>query len=358
MKRSEFVQQGNHIPRTRRVIASILIGSALVAGVGVTSVGSGAPATVREKKAEVKRLQARLEAIGHRVEVAAERYNGAQWKLGNIRSDITKNEKVLEKAVADLHISQRILGERMAALYRHPDATLMEVLVSSGSLTDAVDQVDAIQRAGTEDARVVGNMRTFRDRTIRVRAQLVTDRESAKVEVRNAGAEKAKVQSILSERTQLLQNARADLRSAIAEEAARQRSAALAAASSGYAPFKGPLPDGAGNAEAARIAMQYQGVPYVWGGASPSGFDCSGLASYAYAQIGKSVPHYTYAIWSSFPQVPAGQYEPGDLVMLHGLSHMGIYIGNGMMIHAPHTGDVVRVVPMSSRGDLVGVVRP
>jgi len=358
VKGSEFVQQGNHIPRVRRVVASILLGSALVAGVGVPSVTSGAPATVREKKAEVRRLQAKLEAIGHRVEVAAERYNGARWKLGNIRSDITKNEKVLEKAVADLHISQRILGERMAALYRHPDATLMEVLVSSGSLTDAVDQVDAIQRAGTEDARVVGNMRTFRDRTIRVRAQLVKDRESAKVEVRNAEAEKAKVQAILSERRQLLQNARADLRSAIAEEAARQRSAALAAAASGYTPFKGPLPDGAGNAEAARIAMQYQGVPYVWGGASPSGFDCSGLASYAYAQIGKSVPHYTYAIWSAFPQVPAGQYQPGDLVMLNGLAHMGIYIGNGMMIHAPHTGDVVRVVPMSSRGDLVGVVRP
>ena len=104
--------------------------------------------------------------------------------------------------------------------------------------------------------------------------------------------------------------------------------------------------------------MQYQGVPYVWGGASPSGFDCSGLASYAYAQIGKSVPHYTYAIWSAFPQVPPGQYQPGDLVMLNGLGHMGIYIGDGMMVHAPSTGDVVRVVPMSSRSDLVGVVRP
>lgn len=358
VKRSEFVRHGNHIPRARRVIASILVGGTLVAGVGLPALTSGAPVTVREKKAEVRRLKAKLEAIGHRVEVAAERYNGAQWKLGNIRTNITKNQKVLEKAIADLEMSQQILGDRVEALYRHPDPTLMEVLVSSGSLTDAVDQVDAIQRAGTEDARVVGNMRTFRDRTIRVRQQLVKDREAAKVEVRNAQAEKAKVEGILAERRELLQNARADLRAAIAEEAARQRSAALAAASSGYTPFNGPLPSGDGNAEAVRIMMQYQGVPYVWGGASPSGFDCSGLASYAYAQIGKNVPHYTYAIWSAFPQVPAGQYQPGDLVMLNGLSHMGIYIGNGMMIHAPHTGDVVRVVPMSSRSDLVGVVRP
>ena len=104
-----------------------------------------------------------------------------------------------------------------------------------------------------------------------------------------------------------------------------------------------PLPSGSGNAAAASVAMQYLGVPYVWGGASPSGFDCSGLASYAYAQIGKSVPHYTGAIWNAFPKVPSDQLQPGDLVFFHGLGHMGIYIGGGQFVHAPHTGDVVKV---------------
>ena len=358
MKGSQFVQQANHMTRARRVLATILAGTALMAGIGVPAITSGAPYTVREKYAGGNRQQAKLDAFGHQVGVAAEKYNGARWKLGNIRADITKNEGVLKKATADLHISQRILSERMDALYRHPDPSLVEVLVSSGSLTDAVGQVDAIQRAGAEDAHVVGNMRTFRDRTVRIGVQLTKDRESAKVEVAKAAAAKSRIEAILAQRKSVLQSARADLRAAIAQEAARQRGAALAAASSGYKPFDGPLPDGAGNAEAARIALQYQGVPYVWGGASPSGFDCSGLASYAYAQIGKSVPHYTYAIWSAFPQVPPGQYQPGDLVMLNGLGHMGIYIGDGMMVHAPRTGDVVRVVPVSSRSDIVGVVRP
>jgi len=330
----------------------------VMAGIGVPAITSGAPFTVREKKAAIKRLQAKLDVFGHKVEVAAEKYNGAVWKLGNIRSDITKNEGVLRKAIADLHISQRILSERMDALYRHPDPSLVEVLVSSGSLTDAVGQVDAIQRAGTEDAHVVGNMRTFRDRTVRIGVQLAKDREAAKVEVTNAAAEKSHVEAIMAQRRNVLNNARADLRQAIADEAARQQAAASAAASSGYTPWHGPLPSGAGNAEAVRIAMQYQGVPYVWGGASPSGFDCSGLLSYAYAQIGKSVPHYTFAIWGAFPHVPLDQMEPGDAILLNGLEHVGMYIGNGMMIHAPHTGDVVKVVPLSSRGDIVGVVRP
>jgi cell wall-associated NlpC family hydrolase len=104
--------------------------------------------------------------------------------------------------------------------------------------------------------------------------------------------------------------------------------------------------------------MQYLGVPYVWGGASPSGFDCSGLASYAYAQIGKSVPHYTGAIWSAFPQVPSDQLQPGDMVFFNGLGHMGIYIGGGQYVHAPHTGDVVKVSSLGERSDYVGAVRP
>jgi cell wall-associated NlpC family hydrolase len=120
----------------------------------------------------------------------------------------------------------------------------------------------------------------------------------------------------------------------------------------------GPLPDGSGNAAAVNVALAQQGTPYVWGGAAPGGFDCSGLASYAYAQIGKSVPHYTGAIWAAFPQVPSGALQAGDLVFFRGLGHMGIYIGGGQYVHAPHTGDVVRVSSLGDRGDYVGAVRP
>jgi len=91
--------------------------------------------------------------------------------------------------------------------------------------------------------------------------------------------------------------------------------------------------------------MQYLGVPYVWGGASPSGFDCSGLVMYVYAQVGISLPHNTVAQWS-YPRavsVPRSELQPGDLVFFAGLGHVGIYVGNGQFIHAPHTGDVVRI---------------
>ncbi len=84
--------------------------------------------------------------------------------------------------------------------------------------------------------------------------------------------------------------------------------------------------------------MRYLGVPYVWGGASPSGFDCSGLVQYAFAKLGVSLPHSTYALWPMGVAVARSQLQAGDLVFFNGLGHMGIYIGNNQMNHAPHTG--------------------
>jgi peptidoglycan DL-endopeptidase CwlO len=100
---------------------------------------------------------------------------------------------------------------------------------------------------------------------------------------------------------------------------------------------------GGGHPEAAAIAARYLGVPYRWGGASPSGFDCSGLVMYVYAQLGISLPHYTVAQYHRGVAVSRGQLQPGDLVFFDGLAHVGIYIGNNQFIHAPHTGDVVKV---------------
>ena len=88
----------------------------------------------------------------------------------------------------------------------------------------------------------------------------------------------------------------------------------------------------------------------MWGGASPSGFDCSGLVMYVYAQLGISLPHYTVSQWNATIAISSSQLEPGDLVFFDGLGHVGIYIGGGQFIHAPYTGTVVQVSDLGAYG--------
>jgi cell wall-associated NlpC family hydrolase len=127
------------------------------------------------------------------------------------------------------------------------------------------------------------------------------------------------------------------------------------------APELAPAPppaDASKGAQVVAIAMRYLGVPYKWGGASPStGFDCSGLTMYVYAQVGVSLPHYAAAQYQLGVAVSRDQLQPGDLVFYRGLGHMGMYIGGGNYIHAPQTGDVVKISGVYARSDWVGARR-
>jgi cell wall-associated NlpC family hydrolase len=135
-----------------------------------------------------------------------------------------------------------------------------------------------------------------------------------------------------------------------------------------FSPTLLPLPPLAGNGiggEAVALVERLLGIPYVWGGATPSGFDCSGLVMYVYGLLGIRLPHYSGYQWYSGPHVARDQLQPGDIVFFHasanGPQHEGMYIGSGEFIHAPHTGDVVKVSSLYDPQyalSYVGAVRP
>ena len=347
------------------------------------------PAAIEGKRVEIARLQSQLDAVNMEVEQAAEAYNGARYALGLVEDRIAENTRLVTRTEKDLSASRKILAERLRRLYASPEPTLVEVLISSGSVTAVTDQLDLLDRVGQADAHVVGGLRAQKARLAELRAKLIKDRQSAEEAVEARREQKARVEALLARRQGLLDGADAELRQLLRQEEqrkrreaarqaelARQRQAAAAAAANSTptsptspapssSPSASPTPtptappaDGGANAAAAQYALQFLGVPYVWGGASPSGFDCSGLATYVFAKYGKSVPHYTGAIWNSFPQVPRDQLQVGDLVFFHGLGHMGIYLGGDQFVHAPHTGDVVKVSQFSTYSGYVGAVRP
>jgi cell wall-associated NlpC family hydrolase len=96
-------------------------------------------------------------------------------------------------------------------------------------------------------------------------------------------------------------------------------------------------------ARAVALARRELGVPYVWGGESPAGFDCSGLVAYVYGRLGVSLPRVAADQYRAGRHIARSMLRPGDLVFFHGLGHVGIYIGGDLFIHAPHTGEVVRI---------------
>ena len=377
----------------RRCLGTLVVAVTTVVFAMVADAASGAPPAVEAKRAEVARIMAEVQDIDHQVEDAAEAYNGARYLLSQATERVTRNRRELTTTTRSLGAKQDVLAKRLRHLYATPEPSLAQILVTSGSLTAAIEQVDLLELVGQGDAGLVQDLRESRERFARLRAELVADRAASRVEVVKAERQTRAVEALLARREAVLSSARGELAGLLAAERARVRREAAAQAeiarrrdvvtpTTGSAPATpstpapaadpsepatpdppsaapaDPLPRASGNAAAASIAMRYLGVPYVWGGASPAGFDCSGLASYSYAQIGKSVPHYTVAIWNAFPKVPSGQLEVGDLVFYRGLGHMGIYIGGGQYVNAPQTGDVVKVSSMSARSDYVGAVRP
>jgi cell wall-associated NlpC family hydrolase len=108
-----------------------------------------------------------------------------------------------------------------------------------------------------------------------------------------------------------------------------------------------PKPKPPGRPEVVSIALRYLGIPYRWGGSSPSGFDCSGFVMYVYGQIGIPLPHNGSAQYALGRYVPRDRLQPGDLVSFNGHGHVGIYTGRGRFVHSPHSGDVVKISRLS-----------
>lgn len=129
---------------------------------------------------------------------------------------------------------------------------------------------------------------------------------------------------------------------------------AVAATATSLAVEEGVVPDQPASAptpgeRAARIAVKAVGVPYRWGGESPSsGFDCSGLVRWAYGRIGVELPHSSYALYQEGRNVPRDHMKAGDVLFFEGLGHVGLYLGRGRMVHAPQTGREVEIVRLGA----------
>jgi cell wall-associated NlpC family hydrolase len=383
-----------HVIHPPRLV--IILATCLVALVAALPTQAAPKQEISNKRAQAEEARRQLAELGAQLEPAIERYNKSVAELKQVNAEIAFNQKQIKVTEANLRVTQVELDSKLEQSYRVGEPDLLASVLSQQSLAQILAVTDLFDRSQHQAADMIGGLQKTKKTLTRQKQDLQVAQDRASALKAERAAEKKRIDAGIAQSQQLVAGLEGEIQQLIQEEAARQerlRQEALAAlaaqqaetnapgndvaiggsvadtatadagstdaapAAVAEAPIDLPPTDGSTGAQAVSIAMQYLGVPYVWGGSSPGGFDCSGLTSYVYAQLGVGLSHFTGSQWNEGTRVPADQLLPGDLVFFHSdLHHMGMYVGNGQMIHAPQTGDVVKISPLMS--DYAGAVRP
>ncbi len=387
-----------------RIRGAVLVS---IAALGVTGSAVAAPKDeIRTKRVQAEQARAEVEALGMRLESAVERYNSAEVRLAGVRAAIAENRRTMVAVRSNVRVARAALSDRLVIEYRVGEPDVVVALLGARSLDEMLAQVSTVRRASNKTSQVIGQLVTAQRELTRRQTKLRADQRRADALVAEAAAAKGQIEAGIAAQRSLVRGLEGEIAQIQREEEARQkqvaaearrrlqaqRAAVRAAAAAdpgiggsgsgggsggGGAPtIVAPPANGSIGARVVAAAMRWLGTPYAWGGGNASGpsrgiaqgagtvgFDCSGLTLYAYAQVGIGLGHFTGSQWRSGQRIGRiSDLAVGDLVFFGGdLGHMGMYIGGGQMIHAPHTGDVVKISDISSgyyASQFQGGVRP
>ncbi len=358
-------------PGTRSVIG--LTSAALATVTLLSETASAAPAPAQPS---IEEVQQQVDQLNHDAEVATMKYDQAQQNTEAARKKADGLLDQLASGAQKLNTTRRTLGQYAAAQYRTGGLGKTAQFFLATDPQQYFDQSHLLNRASGQEQRMLATYETQQAQAASQRSAAAKSLQSLTTAQQQLATDKATVQKKLTQAQNLLNSLTAQQKARLAalqkqkEEQAQQAAARLAAEQrqkqqsqgSGSGSTGGGSSTGSSYAAKAAKAIAFAraqlGKPYVWGATGPNSYDCSGLTQAAWAAAGVTLPRTTWDQVNVGQRVAISNLQPGDLVFYYSdISHVAMYIGNGMMIQAPHTGAVVDIQPVTEM-PIYGATRP
>jgi len=289
---------------------------------------------------DLKALVSQAKQLEFQINSLSEQYDGLRIQLTRAKANANIAQQAASRGQAALEVGQQAIAQLAAANYMNSGLDPTFQALTSGDPGQFLSQASAIAEMDQSSGVMVSTLSRQVEQALR-------DKKTAQQQIAAVNA---------------LENQMNGKKKLILAKIDKVNSAAMKQAmdifeqTGQYPKVTIPTANTVG-AQALQAAISRLGYPYIWGAAGPTSFDCSGLVMWAYQQVGISLPHYTGSQWNSGVHVARSDLEPGDLVFFFSnISHVGMYIGNGMMIDAPNFGEDVKVQPIYWN-EFVGAVR-
>ena len=318
------------LPRPGRAwgrVATVIGATALISLVMPGGIGGATP---NQPMPSLKDLVAQARALSNEINSLNEQYNGLRIQLTQAQTEARVAEGTYVRDLTELKAGNLAVGQLAAQSYMNGGLTTpLEVLTTSSAQT-LIGRAAFVQELQEENGDQVTQIAEGVAAAQRARASAEQQTDRAKQLTAQMAGKRRQAQGKIN----------------LLNSSVFRKAMAVFNATGNYPNIAIPTANTIG-AQALRWALTRRGDPYVWGGAGPNDFDCSGLVMWAYAKVGISLPHFTGDQWQMGVHVGKNQLEPGDLVFFYpDIGHVGLYIGNGLMVDAPDFGEDVQVQPV------------
>ncbi len=309
-------------------------------------------------KEDVQDARERLDALNLELDRLVEEFNQARLRLGEVQGRLAEVQDAARRAEAEADRATQSLNRSAARAYTGIGSQFA-VLFDATSLGDFSDRLEFIGSMARADADLATAAERARQEARWTAEELRSVVEERRGVLEDVAAKREQIQSRVAEARELYSELDRRYHEALAAAAARAAASQPSVTTGGVSPIPPPPAPNANVQAVLAAAYSMIGTPYQFGGSSPeTGFDCSGFTMWSWSHAGVSLPHSSAAQYAALPHVAREDLQPGDLVFFYSpISHVGIYVGGGRMIHSPHTGDVVRVVAVYW-DSFVGAARP